>query len=408
MKKISLLGICFLTGLVASAQADRIKDAEHKLKGYNPDYSGAYTVIQPALTNPETAKNVNAWYLAGKAAAGKFDEVWKAEQLGQAITPEQKKEAGKSLGESYKYYMAALPLDSLPDEKGKIKPKKTKDIIKEMVNNYRFLSTAGNYCWEGQDGQTAYDVWELYLTLPENPILKGKVEITPENMGMAGNMMFIQGIAMLDQKQYDKALKKFRDASNTPFENQNIYVGAIQAASQLDDQKSMLEFAQKGYEKYGASNTLFISELINDRLQNKDYAGAHNYVTVALDSVTDNTIKAQLYDVLGVVYESEDKFADAIDALNKAVECDDNNAKAYFDLGRLLNNKAARIDEKSEDSNKIDQEALDGYVKAGDAFERAYQLDETRFSQVPGILYRLYYRLGPGYEDKASYWEKLQ
>ena len=117
MKKISLLGICFLTGLVASAQADRIKDAEHKLKGYNPDYSGAYTVIQPALTNPETAKNVNAWYLAGKAAAGKFEEVWKAEQLGQAITPEQKKEAGKSLGESYKYYMAALPLDSLPDEK---------------------------------------------------------------------------------------------------------------------------------------------------------------------------------------------------------------------------------------------------------------------------------------------------
>lgn len=408
MKKISFLSVCLLAGFAASAQADRIKDAEHMLKGYTPDYAGAYTVIQPALTNPETKNNVNAWYIAGKAAAGKFDEVFKAQQMGQEVSADQKKIAGKSLGEAYKYYLTALPLDSIPDEKGKVKPKKSKDIIKELVGNYNYLTTAGNYCWEAGDGMGAYDVWELYLTLPDNPVMQGKVSITPENMEMAGNMMFIQGLAMLDQKDFAKALKKFRDASNTPFDNQNIYVGGIQAAGQLDDNAAILEFAKKGYEKYGASNTLFISELINDRIQNKDYSGAHKYVTVALDSVTDNSVKSQLYDVLGVVYESEDKYDDAIDALNKAVACDDTNAKAFFDLGRLLNNKAARIDEKSENTNKIDPVALDGYIKAGDAFDRAYQLDETRFTQIPGILYRLYYRLGAGYEEKASYWEKLQ
>lgn len=406
MKKISLVGACLVTASMAFAQADRVKDAEHMLKGYTPDYAGALTVIKPALENPETAKNVNAWFIAGKAAAGVFEEAYKKVQLQQELTPEQKDVAGKALGDAYKYFLAALPLDSIPDEKGKIKPKKSKDIIKEMTSNYNYLSTAGNFCWEANDGQGAYDIWELYLTLPENPVLAGKVAVSDPSM--AGNMMFIQGIAMLNTKDFQKAMEKFRQASGTPYDNENIYVGGIQAAMQLDNNDAVLEFAQKGYDKYGAKNTLFISELINDRIQKKDYAGAHQYVTLALDSVAEPTIKAQLLDVLGVVYETEEKYDEALKAFNEAAELDATNAKIFFDLGRILNNQAARIDEKSEDSTKIDPAALDGYVKAADAFDRAYQLDESRFSQVPGILYRLYYRLGKGYEDKAAYWEKLQ
>ncbi len=406
MKKICLAGICLATASLAFAQADRIKDAEHMLKGYTPDYAGALTVIKPALENPETAKNVNAWFTAGKAAAGVFEDAYKKVQVQQDVATQEKNAAGKALGESYKYFMTALPLDSLPDEKGKIKPKKSKDIVKEMINNYNYLSTAGNFCWEAGDGQGAYDVWELYLTLPDYGPLVGKVALT--DPAMAGNMMFIQGIAMLNAKDFQKAMDKFLAASNTPYENENIYVGGIQAAMQLNNNDAILEFAQKGYDKYGTQNTLFISELINDRLQKKDYAGAHKYVTVALDSVSDNSVKAQLLDVLGVVYESEEKFEDALKAFSEASELDASNAKIFFDLGRVLNNQAARIDEKSENSTAIDPAALDGYVKAADAFDRAYQLDETRFTQVPGILYRLYYRLGKGYEDKAAYWEKLQ
>ena len=406
MKKISLVGLCFMTAAMAFAQADRLKDAEHMLKASTPDYAGALTVIKPALENPETAKNVNAWYTAGKAAAGVFEDAFKKVQLQQEVSPEQKDFAGKCLGDAYKYYLTALPLDSLPDEKGKIKPKKSKDIIKEMVNNYNYLSTAGNFCWEANDGQGAYDIWELYLTLPENPALAGKVAIN--DPAMAGNMMFIQGIAMLNTKDYNKALDKFRGAANTPYDNENIYIGGIQAALQTDNNPAVLEFAKKGYEKYGTKNTVFISELINDRIQNKDYAGAHEYVTVALDSVSDPVVKAQLLDVLGVVYETEEKMDQALDVFKQASELDPTNAKIFFDMGRILNNQAAVIDQKSEDTSKIDPAAMEGYVKAADAFERAYQLDESRFSQIPGILYRLYYRLGPGYEDNASYWEKLQ
>ncbi|MDE7024740.1 MAG: hypothetical protein K2O88_02530 [Paramuribaculum sp.] len=406
MKKISFVGVCLVSASMAFAQADRVKDAEHMVKGYTPDYAGALTVIKPALENPETAKNVNAWYIAGKASAGVFEDAYKKIQLQQELTNEQKNAAGKALGEAYKYYLAALPLDSIPDAKGKIKPKKSKDIIKEMVNNYNFLSTAGNLCWETNDGQGAYDVWELYLTLPNNPVLAGKL---PQiDLAMAGNMMFIQGIAMLNTKDYQKAMEKFLQASKTPYENENIYVGGIQAAMQIGNNDAVIEFAQKGYDIYGAKNTLFISELINDRIQKKDYAGAHQYVTVALDSVSDASIKAQLLDVLGVVYETEEKYDDALKAFNEAAALDASNAKIFFDLGRILNNQAARIDEKSEDPSKIDPAAMEGYVKAAEAFDRAYQLDENRFSQVPGILYRLYYRLGKGYEDKASYWEKLQ
>ena len=47
-------------------------------------------------------------------------------------------------------------------------------------------------------------------------------------------------------------------------------------------------------------------------------------------------------------------------------------------------------------------------LQAAELFEKAFNLDEDTMSNVPGILYRLYYSLGQGYEEQTKYWEALQ
>ena len=90
----------------------------------------------------------------------------------------------------------------------------------------------------------------------------------------------------------------------------------------------------------------------------------------------------------------------------KATELDDVNAKAYFDLGRMINNTVAAQLQDTSDNNVPEEQAKE-LLKAAELFERAYQLDEPNYPQIPGILYRLYYRLGEKYVDQTNYWKSL-
>ena len=146
MKKISILGVCLLTGLAAMAQVSLVKDVEHTLKGSSPDFQKGLNDVQPALTNSETAGTMMPWYLAGKAGFGLYDNLYVQESLGATLTPDQKKTAGHALVDGYNYYFKALHLDSVPNEKGKIKPKKSKEILKAMASNYLSSPTPVSSC----------------------------------------------------------------------------------------------------------------------------------------------------------------------------------------------------------------------------------------------------------------------
>ena len=44
-------------------------------------------------------------------------------------------------------------------------------------------------------------------------------------------------------------------------------------------------------------------------------------------------------------------------------------------------------------------------LDAAKLFEKAYEIDSTNLTNIPSILYRLYYRLGAGYEEQAETWK---
>lgn len=408
MKKISLLAISSLAAIAAWAQADVVKEVERALKQGSPDYVQAIKTITPALADPSTANNPQAWYLAGKANFGLYDQLYIQESIGNALNADQKKQAGHALIDGYGNYFTAIPLDATPDEKGKVKPKYTKDMVKTMKSNYAQLKNAGVFLFEAQDFKGAYDAWEIYVQLPTNPLL-GKDAPASEPDTIVGNMMYYQLLAALSCNENQLALDKVAQIEKSGYKNMDVYVYGIEAARRLNDSIAMQNLARKGYEEYGTKNIQFVGQLINEHLQKNDYVGCYDLVNQALAATPDDNtaIKSQLYDIMGVVCEQQEKPEEAIANFDKAISLDPENGKNYYDKARIIYNKAVRLDETLENASERDQQVKPMLLEAAQMFEKAYGLDQENLSMIPNVLYRLYYRLGDGYQDKTDYWKDM-
>ena len=388
MKKITLLGLGLFTAMAASAQTNVVNDAKHMLDQAKPDYAAVQKAIQPALQDPSTSKTAMPWYINGKAGFGLYDNAYMQEALGTQLSADQKKAAGTGLLQGYESYMKALPLDVEVDKKtgepkidkktGKAKPGKlAKEMVKTMKDNYISLKTGGIYLFDAQDYSGAYDLWEVYVNLPSNPAL-GAEAPKAEADTLVGQIMYYQLLAALSSDRNAEALAKVPQVEKTGYKNIDVYVYGIEAARRLNDSVAMLDLAKRGYAEYGTPDSM---------------AG----------------IKSQLYDILGVIYEQQDKNDQALEAFDKAISIDETQGKNYYDKARVIYNNAVKMDEslidapEAERKAKVDPLLLD----AAKLFEKAYSIDSTNLNNIPSILYRLYYRLGAGYEEQAENWKNM-
>ncbi len=406
MKKFSLLGICLFGAFALSAQTEVMKEVEQALKGANPDYAAALAKIKPALTDETTKNDPLAWKLAGQANEGIYDSFFKQMMLGSELSNDDKKKAGTALLECYNDYLTAIPMDQRPDKKGVMKPGKlVKGMVKTLSDNYPHLQRAGVLLFEAGDYNGAYDVWEMYVNVPQNPVLGNNAPKADPDTAV-GQIMYYQLLSALSANENKKALDKVEPIIKSGYNNIDTYVYGIEAARRLNDSIAMYELAKRGYEKYGTENISFIGELINDRLNKEDFAGCETLVAEAIAATpdTNTVIKSQLYDILGIVYEQQNNDAKAIENLNKAIELSPETAKNYYDLARIIYNQAVKLDETVETEEQRKAEVDPKLLEAAKYFEKAYSLDSENLDKIPNILYRLYYRLGDGYQDKAEEW----
>ncbi len=403
MKKTLLIGLSLMAAMSMTAQMNVVKEVERNLKGSNPNSAQALKDIQPALTNPETAKLAQTWIVAGKAGFDVFTDVNLLAATGQNISNDQKKDAANALYDGFTYYLTALPLDTVVNEKGKVKTKYSKDIIKQIQKQYPQLPNGAAYAWEAQDYNKAYDLFEMYLQLPYSPVL-GENAPTAEPDTIQGRMMWNQVVAKLLLNQPAEALTKIRQMEKYNYIPDEYYEYAVAAAQQAGDDAAATEFARKGIEKYGASNTTFIATLINDQLNKKDYAAAYKLANDALAQTAADAkeLRSQLYDILGTIAENDDKADEAEQHFRKSVEEDPNYAKGWYDIGRIVHNRAITVDNNIETEQQRKDQVYPLEREAAGYFEKSYQLDDSQ-SSIPGILYRIYYMLGD--EEKANYWQ---
>ncbi|MDE6160482.1 MAG: hypothetical protein K2F77_02350, partial [Muribaculaceae bacterium] len=348
MRKITIMGACIIAAFAANAQQSVVKDAERALKSGQSAEEVA-KVIAPALTNPETAQQAQTWYIPGKAAYAQYDDLLGKKAFGKL--PEGGEVLmGNLLLNGYDYFTKALPLDSLPNEKGKVKPKYSKEIHSTIAGHYTDYNNAAIAFWEAKDYGKAYDAWELFCTIPASFKVNAPADST------MGEIRYNQALAAWQNENYEAALSSFMKAKDLGYTKKNLYDYAIAVASQAKNDDAVYDLAKEAQGLYGKEDPNYVGYMINRYLQNKEYDQAFSIIDEAIAADPNN---AQYYVVKGILLSETDKKSDAKDMFKKALEIDSYNSMALYQYGRALCEEAYALGEIAPTSPAESQKFFD-------------------------------------------------
>lgn len=397
MKKFSLLALAIATAFCASAQANVLKEAERAMKD-GKDAKDVVNVIKPALTNPETSGLAQTWYIPGKASFNQYDKMLGQKQFNK-LPAGGEKTMGELLISGYDYMIKALPLDSVPDQKGKVKPKYSKDIVSTLVGHFTDYTNAGADLYNAKDYAGAYKAWDIFCAIPD---IAPVAESLKKNNAMPadtlfGEIAFNQALAAWQAEKLQESLNAFLKAKKFGYNKKQLYDYAIAVATGLKDNETILKLAEEAMPLYGKEDPMYMSQVVNYYLQNKQLDKAFNVINQAIAQEPNN---AQFYVIQGVLYEnSEDPAmkAKAKDTYAKAMQLDPKNAQAVYNYGRQICEEAYRLGDAAPASQAEYNEYFATKIKplfqeAAKILEEAYTLDADN-SDILKYLENVYYNL---------------
>lgn len=393
MKSINIIGLCLLTtASAASAQKAVVKEAENAMKSGKP-FTEVVQIMTPAFTNAETEKQAQTYFVPGKAGFKEYDDVLGKKQIG-VIKPDDPKviEAANALLGGYEYFLKALPLDSLPDEKGKVKTKYSKEILSTLKGHQNDYNLAAVDFYNAKEYGKAYQSWDIFLTIPSNPMFaKENMQQYPDST--LSEIAFNQGIAAWQGNEFGNAVKAFQKAIDLGYGKKAVYEYGIAVATAAKDNDAVMKFAVAGNDKFGNEGPEFLNQIVNYYLQTEKYDEALKFLQ---DGIAQNPNNAQYYALEGIIYDNQKERAKATETYKKALSLDADNALANFYYGRALAAKAGEMSDNYEGNNYASYKANELapiYRDAITYLEKAYQLDPNNHSNILQVLEICYYNL---------------
>ncbi len=416
MKKIALAAVVCLVAAGASAQINVVKDAERAMKG-NASLDDVVKIITPAFTNPETEQLAQTYYVPGKAAFNNADMLLVQRQLGQ-LDDKGIVAMAKNLLEGYNYFMKAFPLDSLPDAKGKIKPKYSKDMVNVLAGHYLDYNNAAIDFWGAQDFKGAYDAWTILLSMPKKHAIAKAI---PSERQFADSTLseiaFNRGLAAWQIEKLDDALAAFDQAKSMGYNKKQLYDYAIAVASQANKNDVVAAWANEAIPLYGKEDDSYIRQIINSQLQNGEFDKAKASIDAA---IAEDPTNSQYQWVLGIIYnyrkdelrrevanaqgvtdedprvkEINQLHADSRAAFQKAVELNPANAEAYSGLGMIIYEDAQIADAAAPvnaPQSYYDQNVTPLLKKAAECYEKAVEINPEDANSLKALRI-IYYNM---------------
>ena len=175
MKKVITMALCLTAVGSLSAQKVNVDNAK-KLSGKFDKIEEARTLIRQAMENPETANDAQTYYVAGKIEFDAYDKGLQAGMINPEDPSANPEAMAQELLNGYNYFLKALPLDSVPNEKGEIKPKVSKDIVNKISGHTNdFFAKAGATMYEMKKYYPeAYQSFMIYADMPDQAFLGNK------------------------------------------------------------------------------------------------------------------------------------------------------------------------------------------------------------------------------------------
>jgi tetratricopeptide (TPR) repeat protein len=399
MKRIVITTVlCFLASLTFG-QKKALNEAKNELKAAAPNIKDAREQIKSALANPETAELAETWFVAGKIEDKQFDTERVKMMIGQQPNDDVMYPA---LYATLPYFEKAMVLDQRPDEKGKVKPKFTKEIRATLKPNLPYYINAGSYYSVKSDFKKAYECFKTYGDLRKSDLFAGE-KWPVENYSDTLDLQVRYYAAMMASNIPDHAASaalysEIKDApykTNSVFTENELYQRICFEYEQAKDSVNFEKSVKAGFEKFPEED-FYLLNLINLTISTGKQGEAISYLEAAIKK---NSANSQFYDVLGQVYESEKNYDKAILNLTKALELEPDNADFLAHIGRVYFNLGVEARILSDDNVKDDakykelfQKSLDYFKNAQPHFEKLLKMDPKNKATV-NALRSIYYSL---------------
>ena len=406
MKNLVLtLGLC-LVASVSFGQKKAVTEALKLAKDAKPNFTEARSTIKGALSNPETKNDAKTWYTAGQIESLQFDQENTKQMLGQQPNEEVMFNA---LIEVYPYFIEAYKLDNLPDAKGKVKPKFTKDIKSILRVNLPYYMNGGAFYFEKRDYRKAIAYFDQIVDISNDPIMKegekNMIDFAADSNYLFAN--YYAAIASAQLEDHEVALRVMNRALGVDFKKNDILQLLSEEYNRVNDTVNWEKTSNEGFALYPADD-FFLFNLIRIYIDTDRHDKSLEYINTA---ISNNPTNAQLYNVAGRIHEASTKdYSKAEEYYIKSIEINSEDAEVQSNLGRIYFNQAVTmLDEANNiaDVKKYNEEkekAKDIFRKALPFFEKAFQLDPDP-SDNKVALRSIYYNLDMG--DKYEEMEKI-
>ena len=401
MKRVLLTVALCVAASASFAQKKVVNEAQSIAKGSNADFGEARTLIKGALENPETKDDAKTWYVAGFIEDQQFNAERAKQILGQQPNEPVMYEALYGI---LPYFQKAYELDQLPNEKGKVKPKYTKDIKSILSANHVYLFNGGAYYFDKQEYKKAYDFFNQYVEISELPMFEGTQTAEKDSTFMT--VQFYAAAAASLAKDSRLAIAALERAKNTPYRQYDVYQYLCYEygeARTAQDSVMLEKTFEEGMQVFPDS-AFFLNNLINTYIYSNRNEKALEMLNVAIQK---NPNDANLYNVMGRVYETGLKdYANAEKNFQIALEKDPNLTDALSNIGRVYYNQGVnKLSEANmiNDSKKYQEElgmAKDLFKKALPYYKKAHEAEPEKMDNMIALR-GIYYNLNMGPELEA-------
>lgn len=399
MKRVLLTVALCVVATASFAQKKAVNEAQSIAKSDKADFGEARTLIKGALENPETKDDAKTWYVAGFIEDQQFSSERTKQILGQQPNEPVMYEA---LYNILPYFLKSYELDQKPNEKGKIKPKYSKDIKSILGANHIYLFNGGAYYFDKQDYKKAYDFFNQYLDISELPMFEGTQVADKDSTFMS--VQFYAAVAALQLKDEPQlAIAALERAKNSEYRQNDVYQSLCDVYEKAQDTVKLVKTLEEGMVKF-PNEPFYLMSLIKTYIYANKNDEAIEYLNTAIQKDPNN---ANLYDVMGSVYESGLKDYDKAEMYyKKAMEVDPNYTEAIPNLGRVYYNQAVNRQSEANminDSKKYQEEV----AIAKELFKKALPYYEQAHKEKPNVrdymiaLRGIYYNLNMGPEFEA-------
>lgn len=400
MKKVilSLLLILSITSLFA--QRRNVTRARNLAQMENPDFNGAREAIALALKDSSTYRLPNTWFVAGLIGYKQNEAFNKEMFLGRQIDFVRK---GEVIVESMNYLLKAYELDqNQVDRRGRpVKPRFDASIkakIKEYYEERHNLFTYGAVLFdERKDYKRAVEAFEIFLSIPHIPFMKGVVNIDSTYY----QVKYFTALAARNAGMLDKAIAIHEEMKDGNYEVFFVYQLLYDQYTQLNDTANFIRVLKEGFAKM-PEEPWFLQNLINYYLLNDYIEESKHYINIAIQLLPEVAV---YHYVKAKISEAEGNAVEARKSYERTLELDPTFADAYAGLGGIIVDEGQKIlDEAALKSNREFNAARvrsrDYFQRALTFFQKAHELKPEEISYKRNLR-TLYYRLDMNEEFEA-------